>query len=184
MATIIKDKTIIEADWERITLETLDTHGVPSAGKVMVPLSYWQAHRDILKQRRDGACVWLAAGEEPNALAADIAWLDTIGIDFPVYNDGRGYSCARELRQRYGFKGDLVAVGDVLRDQMFYMQRVGFNVFVPRSDRDINVALSGLFDFSLGLAYQGDTRDPRPIYRRWKEISTRFRHTEVPRKIA
>jgi uncharacterized protein (DUF934 family) len=183
MATaIIKDKRITRADWQRLTLAEIEENGLPASGKVMVPLAYWKAHRDELRIRVDGACVWLDAGEETAEIAEDIHLLDTIGLHFPHHKDGRSYSYARELRLRYGYKGDIVAFGDVLRDQMFYMQRVGFNVFEPRADRDIEVALEGLSDFT--LAYQGDVHEPRPIWRRWNEIHSRFdRKPETPEAV-
>ena len=76
----------------------------------------------------------------------------------------QGYSYARELRTRYNFKGEVRATGDVLRDQLFYMTRCGFNAFEVREDRSIEEALQGLKDFS--VTYQGDVNEPRPLYRR------------------
>jgi len=76
----------------------------------------------------------------------------------------RGYSYARELRTRYKFQGEIRATGDVLRDQLFYLQRCGFNAFEVRADRSIEEAIAGLQDFT--VTYQGDVTDPRPIYRR------------------
>ncbi len=75
-----------------------------------------------------------------------------IAVDFPKFTDGRGYSIAYNLRKRLGYTGELRAIGDVLRDQLFYMQRVGFNAFATRPDRSIHDALKGLTDFS--EAYQ------------------------------
>lgn len=182
MATaIIKNKAITTAAWQRLTLADIDANGLPASGKVMVPLAYWQAHKAELLARADGACVWLDAGEEPAELADDLPQLDIIGLNFPHHKDGRSYSYARELRARFGYEGDILAFGDVLRDQMFYMQRVGFNVFEPRADRDIEIALEGLSDFS--LAYQGDVHDARPIWRRWNDIHNRFGDTPE-RKLA
>lgn len=183
MATaIIRNKAITTADWQRLTLADIEENGLPATGKVMVPLAYWKEHKATLLARADGACVWLEAGEETANIADDLGVLDTIGLNFPHHKDGRSYSYARELRVRYGYQGDIVALGDVLRDQMFYMQRVGFNAFEPRADRDIEEALAGLFDFS--LAYQGDVHDARPIWRRWNEIHARFDADTAERKIA
>ncbi|WP_111656507.1 DUF934 domain-containing protein [Isoalcanivorax indicus] len=163
MPQIIKDGVIVDDTWQRLDAEALAALQALPDGPVIVPLAYWQAHRESLKARGDvGVC--LEPGEEPAALADDFAALPLVAINFPAFKDGRGYSYARELRTRYGFKGEVRAVGDVLRDQLFYMQRVGFNAFVIRADRDIHDALNGLRDFS--VTYQGDVNDPRPIYRR------------------
>src|SRR6266498_2660810 len=64
--------------------------------------------------------------EEPAGLADDVAALPLIAIDFPEFTDGRGYSIGRLLRDRYGFKGELRAIGDVLRDQLFALSECGF----------------------------------------------------------
>lgn len=163
MPQIIKDGAIVEDRWQWLDSEALAAQQALPEGPVIVPLAYWQAHRDSLKARGDVA-VCLEPGEEPVALADDLADLPMVAIHFPAFKDGRGYSYARELRTRYGFKGEIRALGDVLRDQLFYLQRVGFNAFVIRADRDIHDALNGLKDFS--VTYQGDVHDPQPIYRR------------------
>lgn len=172
MGNIIKDKAITTADWQRLTLEQIEENGLPESGRLMVPLAYWKEHKDELLARKDNSCVWLDAGEESAEIVDDLAHLSLIGLNFPHHKDGRAYSYARELRLRHGYKGDILAFGDVLRDQLFYMQRVGINVFEPRADRDIEVALTGLSDFSLN--YQGDVHDTRPIFQRWGEVDERF----------
>ncbi|MED5239868.1 MAG: DUF934 domain-containing protein [Pseudomonadota bacterium] len=161
MAKVIIDGAIVDNQWQRLEAEQLES-ALPE-GKVIVPLAYWQENRDDLLARGDVA-VWLAPGEEPRDLEDDLDKLALIAIHFPAFKDGRGYSYARELRTRYHFKGEIRATGDVLRDQLFYLQRCGFNAFEVRSDRSIEDALAGLRDFT--VTYQGDVADPRPIYRR------------------
>ncbi|EKF74911.1 hypothetical protein A11A3_06755 [Alcanivorax hongdengensis A-11-3] len=161
MAKLILDGAIVDNQWQRLDADAL-ANGLPD-GKVIVPLDYWQSHRQALLERTDvGVC--LEPGEEPRDLVDDLEALPLVAIHFPAFKDGRGYSYARELRTRFGFKGEVRAVGDVLRDQLFYMQRCGFNAFEVRADRNIEEALSGLKDFS--VTYQGDVNDPRPLYRR------------------
>ena len=159
MPEMIRDGEIVSNDWQRLDAES----AIPESGNIIVPLSLWQEQKAAL-QARGNVGVCLEPGEEPEALADDIAALPLIAINFPAFKDGRGYSYARELRTRYGFEGELRAVGDVLRDQLFYLARVGFNAFEVRSDRDIHEALTGLKDYT--VTYQGDVHDPRPIYRR------------------
>lgn len=87
-----------------------------------------------------------------------------IDIDFPKFADGRGYSAARLLRERYGFTGELRSIGDVLIDQLFFMARCGFDSFDLREDQDIEDALKAFSTFS--VTYQNDVHDQRPLFRR------------------
>ncbi|MCB1936962.1 MAG: DUF934 domain-containing protein [Nitrosomonas sp.] len=162
---IIKNRAVIEDDWQVMRLadqETVDTVIVPQ-GKVIVPLKVWLSQRDMLQQRQDIG-VWFASDERPEDLKADIQRFQVIAIDFPRFADGRGYSIAFNLRMRLGYTGELRAIGDVLRDQLFYMQRVGFDSFEPRPDRDINEALKGFADFS--EVYQTSYDQREPLFRR------------------
>ena len=162
---IIKNKTIVDDDWSVLRLKENDTPEsviVPS-GKVIVPLKVWQAQRDKLQQRADLG-VWLSSAERAEELQNDLAMFSVIAVDFPRFADGRGYSIAHHLRTRLDYRGELRAIGDVLRDQLFYMQRVGFDAFAPRGDKDIGEALKGLSDFS--LTYQASADEKLPLFRR------------------
>jgi uncharacterized protein (DUF934 family) len=128
-----------------------------------VPLDVWLAQRDTLKHRADLG-VWLASSDRPEALQEDVGKLPVIAIDFPKFADGRGYSIAYILRERLDYKGELRAIGEVLRDQLFYMQRVGFDAFAPRADKDLNEVLKGLNDFS--ESYQASSDQKLPLFRR------------------
>ena len=121
-------------------------------------LEQWQASPESL------SAVQIEPGEGIEALFGHLDKLTAIAINFPVFSDGRGYSYARELRDTHGYKGEIRAVGDVLKDQLFFLKRCGFNAFAPREDRDIEVALASLQDFT--DSYQGDTLDPAPSYQR------------------
>jgi len=87
-----------------------------------------------------------------------------IAIEFPRFTDGRGYSIARVLRGRLGYLGELRAVGDIMRDQLFYLMRVGFDAFELRDDQDANAAIAALRDFS--VRYQASSDQPLPHFRR------------------
>jgi uncharacterized protein (DUF934 family) len=87
-----------------------------------------------------------------------------VAVDFPKFTDGRGYSIAYNLRMRLAYTGELRAIGDVLRDQLFQMQRTGFDAFATRQDRNIHDALKGLTDFS--EVYQASVDQKSPLYRR------------------
>jgi uncharacterized protein (DUF934 family) len=162
---IIKNKAIVEDDWTVLRLSGDDTpqRVVVAPGRVIVPLDVWLAQRDTLKRRADLG-VWLASSDRPESLHEDVGRLPVIAIDFPKFADGRGYSIAYILRERLGYKGELRAIGDVLRDQLFYMQRVGFDAFAPRTDKDLNEVLKGLNDFS--ESYQASSDQKLPLFRR------------------
>ncbi len=162
---IIKNKSIVEDDWIVLRLnegETAETV-VVTEGRVIVPLTVWQAQRAMLQTRTELG-VWLASNDRPEALQEDIAKFAVIAVDFPKFADGRGFTIAYLLRERLGYKNELRAIGDVLRDQIFYMQRVGFDTFVPRADKDINSVIKGLSDFS--EVYQASSDQPQPLFRR------------------
>ncbi|GJL75148.1 DUF934 domain-containing protein [Nitrosomonas sp.] len=162
---IIKNKTLVEDGWQVLRLsdqETAEKVTVPN-GKVIVPLKVWLAQRDQLQQRRELG-VWFASDERPEDLKGDVHKFQVIAVDFPKFSDGRGYSIAYNLRARLGYAGELRAIGDVLRDQLFYMQRVGFDAFAPRADRDIHDALKGFEDFS--EVYQTSFDQKQPLFRR------------------
>ena len=162
---IIKNKTVVEDDWSVLRLRENDTPEsvVVPAGKVIAPLKVCQAQRDTLRGRAELG-VWLASDERAEDLQNEVAKFAVIAVEFPKFADGRGYSIAYHLRARFGYRGELRAIGDVLRDQMFYMQRVGFDAFAPRADKDIREALKGLSDFS--VTYQASADEAQPLFRR------------------
>ena len=162
---IIKNRTISADDWIVLRLHGSDitNEAVVPCGKIIVPLKVWQAQRNALQSRAELG-VWLASDERAEDLKNDLAFFSVIAVDFPKFSDGRGYSIAACLRARLGYAGELRAIGDVLRDQMFYMQRVGFDAFAARPDKDIGDALKGLNDFT--LSYQASSDDNSPLFRR------------------
>jgi len=167
MAKLIKQRQVVEDNWKVLTLaanETADTVRLP-AGPVIVPLAVWHARRIDLIQREwehgDALGVWLAPGDDPAEIAADLEDFSVVGVLFPKLADGRGYSIATLLRTRYGYTRELRALGDVGRDQLHYLSRVGFDAFAAREPE---LALAGLDDFS--EAYQAAANQTLPLFRR------------------
>jgi uncharacterized protein (DUF934 family) len=177
MPQIIKNRTVVDDDW--LVVRAAEDGGLPPpdalpAGKIIVPLSYWQASRDALTGARTAAQigVWLAPDSEPADVVADLDAVALIAIDFPVFRDGRGYSIARLLRERYGYKGEIRAIGDVLRDQLLYMSRCGFDAFAVRADKDIHDALRAFGE--LTIHYQTGTDQTLPLFRRREATGARL----------
>ncbi|WP_332847916.1 DUF934 domain-containing protein [Massilia sp. S19_KUP03_FR1] len=162
---IIKNKAIVADDWRVLRLdetESPDTVVIPE-GKIIVPLLVWQAQREQLASRAEIG-VWLGADERPEDIRADLDRFAVIAVNFPKFTDGRGMSIAFNLRRRMHYQGELRAIGDVLRDQLFSMQRVGFDAYAPRPDRNIDDALKGFSVFS--EVYQASVDQKQPLFRR------------------
>jgi uncharacterized protein (DUF934 family) len=155
MATLIKNKHIAPDTWLLLKpaaegAPLANAPDLPLSGDWMVPFAVWQERRAQLVQRlahggRNG--VLLENTDDPRALAADFDQLALIAVRFPKFTDGRGYSIARLLR-RLGWAGELRAVGDVLRDQLFNMTRCGFDAFALREDQNPQTASTAFGDFS------------------------------------
>lgn len=165
---IIKHREVVDDDWSVLKLAedgTPDTVEVP-AGKIIVPLKVWQAQRDGLLARaeRRELGIWFASDELAQEVKDDLDKFAVVAVDFPKFTDGRGYSIAYNLRKRLGYTGELRAIGDVLRDQLFQMVRCGFNAYATRQDRNIHDALQGLTVFS--ETYQAAVDTPLPLFRR------------------
>ena len=133
-------------------------------GAIVVPLATWKARREELIARPQAVGVWLGPADEPGELAADVAALSLIGVHFPKFTDGRGYSTAVLLRERYHYRGELRAFGDVGRDQLFYLKRSGFDAFSLAPHRDPSEALASLEPFT--VRYQGSVDDRVPLFRK------------------
>jgi uncharacterized protein (DUF934 family) len=165
MPKLIKDRAILEDVWLLIRPASDGAlPELPAQGDVIVPLALWLTEGDALLARQSKLGVWLAPNDEPELIAADLDKFALIAVDFPQFTDGRGYSIARLLRERYKYSGELRAIGDVLRDQLFYMQRCGFNAFAVREDKNIEDALEAFKDFS--ETYQISVEQPQPLFRR------------------
>jgi uncharacterized protein (DUF934 family) len=168
MREIIKNRQIVQDDWTVLRLaegDDAETLAIP-AGRVIVPLAVWQAQEAQLWERSAAGevGVWLPSDARPEILKDVLERFAVIAVDFPKFTDGRCYSIAFNLRSRLGYQGELRAIGDVLRDQLFYMQRVGFDAFATREDRDIHEALRGLTDFS--ESYQTSWDQKTPLFKR------------------
>jgi uncharacterized protein (DUF934 family) len=111
-----------------------DGQAFPEDGGVMVTLARFQSEGENLLAHHGPVAVRLAAGENPEVLKDDLPKLAAIALEFPVFKDGRAFSWARMLRERFGYKGEIRAVGHFLYDQLAFMLRVGFDAFDVRQD--------------------------------------------------
>jgi uncharacterized protein (DUF934 family) len=160
MAIIIKDRNVVTDPWQR--LEAGASGDLPG-GDIIVPLALWRSQREALLARPGRIGVWLESNEDPSAIADDLRHFQVVAVNFPKLGDGRGFSTGRLLRERYGWKGELRAVGDIFRDQLIYLVSCGFNSFALRDGEDPQEALSGFNVFS--ESYQAAV-DRAPLFRR------------------
>ena len=142
---------------------------IPATGKILVPLSLWIARRGELASRLAAGelAIWLDTHEVLADLVSafdDINQLPVIAVHVERFADGRIFSIGNLLRTRHGYKNTLRAFGDVLRDQLFFLKRCGFDSYLIRADRSAEDALASLKDFS--QPYQGAVDDKQPVWRR------------------
>lgn len=160
---IIKNRRLVEDAWRHVA----DAEPIPPAGNVIVGLSRWQTQQAELAQHDGQVGVRLAPADELDALVADrdaLAAVPVIALEFPRFSDGRAYSKARLLRERFGYRGELRATGYVLRDQLFYMERCGIDAYELKPGKPLESALEAFGEFS--VTYQPAADDPRPLWRR------------------
>jgi uncharacterized protein (DUF934 family) len=135
------------------------TETIPRSGPVIVSLDQWRAQRDALLARGTPLGLRLHSDQSPEAIADDVSHFALIALEFPKFRDGRAYSYARLLRERYGFKGELRAVGDVLMEQVLFMVRTGFDAFdLQQSPDPVAAFQTALKDFTVWYQPTGDGR--------------------------
>lgn len=152
MRRLIRDGAIVDDDWL-----PADESASAEEGRICT-LEQWQN-----LQNKHGSAVQIEPGEGVAALMPHLDEIALVAVNFPVFSDGRGFSYARELRER-GYEGELRAVGDIIRDQITYLRRVGFNAFQPEDQSSLEAALQSLADFS--EFYQASIDQPLPLFRR------------------
>ena len=104
----------------------------------------------------------LEPADDPATVALE--GVTRVEVNFPKFGDGRGFSIARLLRERYGYRGELRAVGHITRDLLFFLESCGFDAFELREGEDPRAALASFEDF--GESYQASPARPVPLFRR------------------
>jgi len=143
-----------------------DGDELPSKGAVLVSLECWQDNRAALLERADAVGVRLHSDQSPELIEDDLKHISLVALEFPAFRDGRAYSYARMLRERFGFKGEVRAVGDVLMEQLHFMLRTGFDAFEFESDDPVRQFETAMADFSVWYQPSSDG----------KQTATQLRH--------
>lgn len=154
---VIKDKQISEDDWQVLPVGA----ELPPSGDFLVGLDVWNSANVAPRSGKLGLV--LRSGDDV-AKVERIASAALVAVEFPKFTDGRGYSMARLIRGRLDYKGELRAIGNVLRDNLLFMQRCGFDAFVLQPGKNVEGSLSAFEE--LPERYQADANDSRPLFRR------------------
>ena len=158
---VIKAGKVLEDSWQR--LPALEQQQSLPDGDWIIPLDYWRDNQDRLSRHKGKIAVCLNGDDSLEDLSDSLGLFELIALEFPKFTDGRSYSHARLLRDRFGYRGEIRALGDVLRDQLFFMQRCGIDSFHLREDKDPEDALKGLSDFT--VKYQTAADGALPVYK-------------------
>lgn len=161
---IIRNGQIEPDTWQLIKANEDGEYETPADGDIIVPLNLWQQQSEHLKQHQGKLGIWLDSDESPETIAEELDNFQIIAINFPVFVDGRGYSYARLLRERFDYQGEIRAIGDVMQDQVFYMRRCGIDSFAIKQGKDIEEAINGLHTIS--QCYQAAVDLPEPLFKR------------------
>lgn len=165
MQKLINRTSIIDNPWTLLKVDADPEILQSAAGKnLIVPVKFWQLYKNEVNGYAGDIAIWLDSNEQVAQIAEDLHSFPLIALNFPLFSDGRSYTNARELRQRYNYKGEIRAIGDVLRDQLYYMAQCGFDSFELREDQDAEFCLHAFTDFKTN--YQSTVLEPTPLFRR------------------
>ena len=165
MRNLIKQGAVVHDDW-RLVKEASGPEilHVTENRNLIVPIKFWNNYKPEIENYLGNITIWLDSHECLDEIKEALNTFSLIALNFPVFSDGRPYTTARELRQSGNFEGEIRAIGDVLRDQIFYMYQCGFNSFLLRHDQDPDSCISALNDFQAN--YQSTVLEETPLFRR------------------
>lgn len=144
---ILKNREIIEDNYRYITDEE-----IVEGDNISMSLARWQQEKTQLQEHDGKIGVRLGSTDSVESIATDLESISLVELNFPVFTDGRLFSTAKLLRTRYGYQGEIRAVGQFMVDQVCYLSKVGVNAFQLSNEAQLPVALATLDDFS--VSYQ------------------------------
>jgi uncharacterized protein (DUF934 family) len=168
---LVKNAQIVEDRYVRVD----DDAAVPDGVPVVIPAARLLADHAELAARSAPTGVLWPNNRDVAELAPHLDRLALVALAFPAFKDGRAYSQARLIRERYGFRGELRATGDVLRDQFLFLLRAGFDAFEVKKDADAAAFASSIARYTVFYQPAGDAR-PSALQRRARQpLSSRSR---------
>lgn len=153
---LIKDGQLVDDAWVHVSSDG----EVPAEAPAIVTLPRWQRDKDRLRKRNAPLGIRLTDEQPPALIANDLERFDVVALEFPKFTNGRAYSSARLLRERYGYKGEVRAVGNVLRDQFLFMHRCGFDAYEVADENAAIAWHEALSEISVWYQKAADDRDP------------------------
>ena len=160
MPQLLKDNRVIDDSWTALAEGALS---LPD-GDLLLSYAQWQTFSDQIETHRGSIGVVIEGTAEIEDIIEPLLNLPLIAINFPKFADGRGFSVASLLRDRYNYCGEIRAVGGFIRDQLYLLNRCGFNAFKFAEDIDLSEAAKSLEDFS--ETYQVSADQENPLFRR------------------
>jgi uncharacterized protein (DUF934 family) len=160
MRIVNKELQIVEDAWQLVA----DDADLPVDGDIIVSVARWQKEREALGGRKGRLGVKINGDTPVETIVPDLGHFALVALEFPKFADGRCFSYARLLRDRHSYKGELRAVGDVVRDTIDFMRRCGIDTFAVRADKNAEDALKAFTEFS--VRYQTAADGAVPVYRR------------------
>ena len=151
---LVKDGKITTDSFVRVA----DDAEIPADGAVLVAAARFLEHADVLSKRSGPIGVIWPNNRDIDELVPYLDRLAAVALVFPTFRDGRAYSQARLLRERHGYRGELRATGQVLRDQFVFMLRAGFSAFEVKKDSDAQAFVSTAKRYSVFYQPTGDGR--------------------------
>src|SRR5690348_391618 len=169
---ILSNSELVEDEWTLIEDGRADIEAGP--GKVIVTVARWRVEREALLRGHAAVGVLVPNTADIEAVFAEIEDRPLIVLQFPMFTDGRALSQAVVLRKRLGFRGELRAVGDVIRDLVFWLGRCGFDSIVPRKDQKLEDCRAALREFTVAYQAAADEHTPVWIRRRGQAAGKSF----------
>jgi uncharacterized protein (DUF934 family) len=170
MTAILRGGEIVADDWTVIEDGRAELGN--GGGRVIVTLARWRAEREALLAGHAAVGVLVPNTADIEAVYPEIADRELIALQFPAFTDGRALSQAVVLRKRLGFRGELRAVGDIIRDLVFWLGRCGFESIVPRKDQNLEGCRAALSE--LNVAYQASADGHTPVWVRRRRAQVAF----------
>jgi uncharacterized protein (DUF934 family) len=159
-ALIVDRQLVVENSWRHLATE----EEVPETGSVSVDLARWLIEKSQLIARQAPVAIRLVASDDVSLLQDDLDDIPMVVLDMVSYVDGRSYTHAYWLRERYAYRGDIRIIGEVYRDQLNFLERVGVTQFELAADQDLQDALQGFGEFS--VLYQPSADEGRNVFSR------------------
>jgi len=166
MTAILRDGAIAADDW--VVIEDDRTEPASAGGKVIVTLARWRAEREALLAAHSAVGVLVPNTADIEVVYPEIADRALIALQFPTFTDGRALSQAVVLRKRLRYRGELRALGDIIRDLVFWLGRCGFDCIVPRKDQNLEGCRAALDEIT--VAYQAAADEHTPVWVRRRGV--------------